>query len=250
MTVTTVVDIGAQCTDIERTSKHKSTADEKYHDYTIFVYTQAHGKAYECATLNGSSTAAEIAEAAVSSMPSEPPNSQEALVVDGLLLVPDFITEEEESKLVSQIDATEWALSRSGRRKQIHGPKVNFKQKEVDADAFVGLPAYTDFLLNRMRAVSGEKLGSYRPLEVCNMEYSDERLSAISMHQDDMWIWGNRLISLNLVNGSIMTLENEAKKALMFVVMPRRSLLCMYTKRGMSGNTASSPGTYAVAASH
>lgn len=117
MTVTTVVDIGAQCTDIERTSKHKSTADEKYHDYTIFVYTQARGKAYECATLNGSSPAAEIAEAAVSSMPSEPPNSQEALVVDCLLLVPDFVTEDEESKLVSQIDAKERVLSQSGRRK-------------------------------------------------------------------------------------------------------------------------------------
>lgn len=97
-----------------------------------------------------------------------------------------------------------------------------------------------------MRAVSEEKLGSYQPFELCNLEYSDERLSAIDMHQDDMWIWGNRLIryailppclhyssppfSLNLISGSIMTLKNEEKKALMFVVMPRRSLLCMYNE--------------------
>lgn len=120
---------------------------------------------------------------------------------------------------------------------------MNFKHKKVKTEAFIGLPCYADLLLSKMRTVSEEKLGNYQPFELCNLEYSDERLSAIEMHQDDMWIWGNRLIrywvllvhsvlstrfSLNLINGSVMTLENEQRKALMFVVMPRRSLLCMY----------------------
>ncbi|KAH7731408.1 Protein F09F7.7 a [Aphelenchoides avenae] len=220
----------AQCIDTERVRKLNLTTDEKYRDYNIYIYNQAHGKAYECASMNWRSTAAEISKAAASQLPSAPSNSQEALVVDGLLLVPDFITEGEESTLVSQIDSKEWVLSQSGRRKQDHGPKVNFKHKKIKTEAFTGLPAYADFLLNKMRAVSEEKLGSYQPFELCNLEYSEERLSAIEMHQDDMWIWGNRLISLNLINGSIMTLENEEKKALMFVVMPRRSLLCMYNE--------------------
>ena len=29
---------------------------------------------------------------------------------------------------------------------------------------------------------------------MCNLEYEEEKKSAIEMHQDDMWIWGNRLI--------------------------------------------------------
>lgn len=38
------------------------------------------------------------------------------------------------------------------------------------------------------------RLGNYQPFEMCNLEYDESKKSAIEMHQDDMWIWGNRLI--------------------------------------------------------
>lgn len=56
------------------------------------------------------------------------------------------------------------------------------------------MPDYIDIILNRMKEVSPNRLGEYQPFELCNLEYVDERLSAIEMHFDDSWIWGNRLI--------------------------------------------------------
>uniref|UniRef100_A0A914UYT9 Alpha-ketoglutarate-dependent dioxygenase AlkB-like domain-containing protein n=2 Tax=Plectus sambesii TaxID=2011161 RepID=A0A914UYT9_9BILA len=145
----------------------------------------------------------------------------------GLLLAHDFITPEEEDSLMKKIDGVEWILSQSGRRKQDYGPRVNFKHKKVKYDRFVGMPDYADLVLERMRALSPEKLGEYQPFELCNLEYDPNRQSAIEFHQDDMWIWGNRLISVNLLSGSVMTLIEEQQRKMVFVPMPRYSLLCM-----------------------
>lgn len=61
-------------------------------------------------------------------------------------------------------------------------------------DRFCGMPSYTDLILNRMNSISRDLFGSYQPFELCNLEYSDDRLSSIEMHCDDTWIWGERLI--------------------------------------------------------
>ncbi|KAK6010708.1 hypothetical protein OSTOST_24238 [Ostertagia ostertagi] len=128
---------------------------------------------------------------------------------------------------MEMIDGIEWVPSQSGRRKQDFGPKVNFKHKKVKVDTFVGMPEYADMLLDKMRAISQEKLGNYVPFEMCNLEYDENRKSAIEMHFDDTWIWGNRLISINLLNGSVMTLANEETQQLCFIWMSRGTLLCM-----------------------
>uniref|UniRef100_A0AC35F9S5 Uncharacterized protein n=1 Tax=Panagrolaimus sp. PS1159 TaxID=55785 RepID=A0AC35F9S5_9BILA len=135
---------------------------------------------------------------------------------------------EEEEKLVKDIELTPWALSQSGRRKQDYGPKVNFKHKKVKCDRFIGVPEYADQLLKRMSEKSNGVLSLYQPFELCNLEYEPSRLSAIELHQDDMWIWGNRLISLNLLSDSVMTYENSKLKKIVFVFMQRRFLLSMF----------------------
>lgn len=56
------------------------------------------------------------------------------------------------------------------------------------------MPSYVDVILDRMNSISSDLFGSYQPLELCNLEYSNDRLSAIEMHHDDTWIWGERLI--------------------------------------------------------
>lgn len=61
-------------------------------------------------------------------------------------------------------------------------------------DRFLGMPAYADLILNRMKSISSDLFGSYQPFELCNLEYNDSRWSTIEMHYDDTWIWGNRLI--------------------------------------------------------
>lgn len=58
------------------------------------------------------------------------------------------------------------------------------------------MPDYSDLILKRMTTLDASKLADYQPFELCNLEYSEERLSSIDMHKDDTWIWGNRLIRL------------------------------------------------------
>ncbi|VDN34240.1 unnamed protein product [Gongylonema pulchrum] len=153
--------------------------------------------------------------------------TRDTLVVPGLHVVPDFLDEKEEEDLVRAIDQTDWILSQSGRRKQDYGPRVNFKRKKVKMDRFHGMPAYTDLILNRMKSISSELFGSYQPFELCNLEYRDDRWSAIEMHADDTWIWGNRLISVNLLSDSVLTFANDEKSLLIYVPLPRRTMVCM-----------------------
>lgn len=115
-----------------------------------------------------------------------------------------------------------------GRRKQDYGPQVNFKHKKLKLDRFEGMPSYSPDLIDKMAACCPDgALSNYTPLELCNLEYEPNRQSAIDFHIDDTWIWGERLISLNLLSGSIMTLMDEVGQRLLYVPMPHRSLLCM-----------------------
>lgn len=105
---------------------------------------------------------------------------------------------------------------------------MNFKAKKIKCERFVGVPEYADYLLQRMSERSKGVLKEYQPFELCNLEYHPERLSSIELHKDDIWIWGNRLISLNLLNDGIMTYENQEERKLVFLYMDRRSLLSMF----------------------
>lgn len=122
----------------------------------------------------------------------------------GILLIHDFISKEEESKIVSNIDKTSWAPSQSGRRKQDFGPKVNFKKHKVKIGDFNGFPEFADFIIDRLASVPC--VSSFLPVELCNLEYCPERGSAIEPHVDDFWLWGERLITLNLLSDTVLTL--------------------------------------------
>ena len=45
--------------------------------------------------------------------------SDDAIEIDGLTLIHDFLTEREESSILEMIDNVEWVQSQSGRRKQV-----------------------------------------------------------------------------------------------------------------------------------
>jgi hypothetical protein len=77
---------------------------------------------------------------------------------------------------------------------QDYGPKVNFNQRKVRCDRFIGVPDYADLILERLSSINPEKFGNYQPFELCNLEYDSTRQSSIEFHQDDTWIWGERLI--------------------------------------------------------
>ncbi|CAI4232291.1 unnamed protein product [Auanema sp. JU1783] len=212
----------ALCEQSERVLKLKFEEDP-YKHYDFFVYSLEHDVAIKTDLLNPNSSTEEICEV----LHNVVPGSSSDLKLNGLLLIAEFLSEEEEASVLKMIDNVEWHPSQSGRRKQDYGPKVNFKHKKVKTNTFLGMPEYADFLLEKMAKFSNTRLGNYQPFEMCNLEYDESKKSAIEMHQDDTWIWGNRLISINLVSGSVMTLCNDTTKQLCYVYMPHRSLLCM-----------------------
>ena len=46
-------------------------------------------------------------------------------------------------------------------------------------------------------------------VELCNLEYTPERGSSIDPHIDDVWLWGDQLVTLNLLDTTILTLSKS-----------------------------------------
>uniref|UniRef100_A0A8C5M6J4 AlkB homolog 4, lysine demethylase n=1 Tax=Leptobrachium leishanense TaxID=445787 RepID=A0A8C5M6J4_9ANUR len=142
----------------------------------------------------------------------------------GVCLIQDFVTEDEERELVCLMDQEEWRPSQSGRRKQDFGPKVNFKKQKLKVGTFTGLPSFSQALWQRMK--QHVVLEGFLPVEQCNLDYDSERGSAIDPHFDDSWLWGERLVSLNLLSSTVLTMtcDSPASVQLMPIGNPRTEL--------------------------
>jgi alkylated DNA repair protein alkB family protein 4 len=123
----------------------------------------------------------------------------------GIQIIEDFVSSGEESELVAALDLLPWDLSQSGRRKQNFGPRANFKKRKAKVGQFAGFPAVTRFIQDRFLTVP--VLESYRTVEQCSIEYRPETGASIEPHIDDCWIWGERIVQLNLLTDTVLTLN-------------------------------------------
>ncbi|XP_042542453.1 alpha-ketoglutarate-dependent dioxygenase alkB homolog 4 isoform X1 [Dipodomys spectabilis] len=139
----------------------------------------------------------------------------------GVTLIEDFVTPEEEAEMVCLMDQDPWKLSQSGRRKQDYGPKVNFRKQKLRMAGFQGLPSFSQELVQRMGLYP--ELEDFQPVEQCNLDYSPTRGSAIDPHLDDSWLWGERLVSLNLLSPTVMSMGREASGSLLLSPAPPAS---------------------------
>jgi len=58
------------------------------------------------------------------------------------------------------------------------------------------------------------------------LEYLPERGSAIDPHLDDSWLWGERLVTLNLLSDTVLTFIDDSQPSFAVLVMlPCRSLI-------------------------
>ena len=162
-------------------------------------------------------------------------NLGQSIEIMGIELMEEVITEAEESRLVQQIDQGSWVNSQSGRRKQDYGPRVNFKKQKLSVGSFTGLPLYIKEVWQRVQSRC-PVLAGFQAVELCNLEYDESRGSAIEPHFDDMWVWGERLVTLNYLSETRLTLTypratGDADAALLDVEiqipMKRRSLLVL-----------------------
>ena len=66
-------------------------------------------------------------------------------------------------------------------------------------------------------------LADFFPVELCNLEYVPERGSAIDPHLDDSWLWGERLVTINLLSDTFLSFTCGTEQLL--VPQPRCSLI-------------------------
>ena len=128
----------------------------------------------------------------------------------GVTIVSNFLSDSEEANLVKEIDNCQWKTSQSGRCKQDYGPKVNFKKQKIKLSTFNGLPAYIlkTGIIHKMKELP--LLQDFYVVEQCNLEYLPERGSHIEPHFDDDWLWGERLVTLNLLSDSWLTMSCDS----------------------------------------
>ncbi|XP_004840610.1 alpha-ketoglutarate-dependent dioxygenase alkB homolog 4 [Heterocephalus glaber] len=139
----------------------------------------------------------------------------------GVTLIEDFVTREEEAEMVRLMDCDPWKLSQSGRRKQDYGPRVNFRKQKLKTAGFLGLPSFSREVVQRMGLYPS--LEDFQPVEQCNLDYSPERGSAIDPHLDDAWLWGERLVSLNLLSPTVMSMSQKGPGNLLLSSAPPAS---------------------------
>ncbi|KAM4546194.1 alpha-ketoglutarate-dependent dioxygenase alkB homolog 4 [Fundulus diaphanus] len=158
----------------------------------------------------------------------------ESFPFPGVFLWENFISEEEEKELIGSMDQDVWNPSQSGRRKQDYGPKVNFKKRKVRVADFNGLPALSQKLVLRMQ--QQPNLKGFQPVEQCNLDYHPQRGAAIDPHLDDSWLWGERLVTVNMLADTVLTMSLEpglperglTGEVQVAVRLPRRCLVVLY----------------------
>lgn len=131
---------------------------------------------------------------------------------------------------------------------QNFGPKCNFKKRRLQIGSFSGFPVTTKFIQDKFSGVNIIK--DYQTIEQCSLEYDPRNGASIDPHIDDCWIWGERIITVNLLSDSVLTLvpyQGDPKRynldlapveyrnclksdinVTVRVPMPRRSLLVLY----------------------
>ncbi|KAJ8924769.1 hypothetical protein NQ315_000922 [Exocentrus adspersus] len=138
-----------------------------------------------------------------------PKHDGEALDFPGIYIDLNFLSDVEEELLIKELDKIPWDLSQSGRRKQNFGPKCNFKKRKLGIGSFRGFPSSTKFVQDKFQFVS--ILKGFQTIEQCSLEYTPERGASIDPHVDDCWIWGERIITVNLLSDSVLTMTYNSK---------------------------------------
>lgn len=137
---------------------------------------------------------------------------------EGFYVIKNFLSKEDQSAILSEINSIEWKESQSGRKKQDFGPKINYKKRKVkyeDEGGISSLPEnlkslITEKLKNIKSESLGLDLGDFQVAGVGNLFYSHRYGSHIESHFDDFWVWGPRIIGINLLSDTIMTFSIDA----------------------------------------
>lgn len=138
-------------------------------------------------------------------------NPVEGLPFPGVFVMEDFLTPTEGKDLMKKLDEMPWQDSQSGRRKQNFGPKTNFKKRKIKTGNFSGFPEFSKFVQEKFKDVP--LLRDFQTIEQCSLEYNPTKGACIDPHIDDCWIWGERVVTVNCLGDSVLTLTRYNQDA-------------------------------------
>lgn len=71
--------------------------------------------------------------------------------------------------------------------------------------AFRGFPSFSAFVQDKFKTRS--ILSNFQSIEQCSLEYEESKGASIDPHIDDCWIWGERVVTVNCLSDSVLTLS-------------------------------------------
>ena len=158
-------------------------------------------------------------EAGVVPDPPEASGRQPEHEIPGLVYKPDFITEEEETKLLACIDGAEWS-SELRRRVQHYGWRYDYKQRQIDESMRLGeLPEWARELGRRL---VNEGLMRDLPDQVIVNEYCGKQ--GISRHIDQPRSFAEHVATISLRETWGMVFRRRGSKEKVEKPLERRSV--------------------------
>ena len=158
-------------------------------------------------------------EAGVVPDPPEASGRQPEHEVPGLVYKPDFITEEEETKLLACIDGAEWSTELQ-RRVQHYGWRYDYKQRRIDESMRLGeLPEWARVLGRRL---VNEGLMKDLPDQVIVNEYRGKQ--GISRHIDQPRSFAEHVATISLHETWGMVFRRRGGKEKVEKPIERRSV--------------------------
>lgn len=143
-------------------------------------------------------------------------------MINGLKYIPDFISEIEESNLISTIDLQQWS-DYLKRRTQHYGYRYDYTKKKIDDTMCLGpipgwLDVYAEKLLN-------EGFFEKKPDQVIINEYVPGK--GIARHVDCVPCFGDAIASLSLGSTCAMDFEHLKTSKKGSTILGPRSLLVL-----------------------
>lgn len=141
---------------------------------------------------------------------------------EGLNLVPNFISDEEETELLASIDKAPWQTDLQ-RRVQHYGWRYDYSARRVDPSAYIGsLPKWMSPIVDRI-----DRLGHFprRPQQAIVNEYVPGQ--GIAPHVDCIPCFGPVIASLSMSGDCEMQFDKGKSGPKVALHLPRKSFLIL-----------------------
>ncbi len=142
--------------------------------------------------------------------------------IEGLTLLPEFITKTEENRLLNNIDEQFWSTQLK-RRVQHYGYRYDYKARTISENSYLGaLPSWIDFAIFR---ISEQKIFNKSVDQAIINEYRPGQ--GIAPHIDCVPCFADTIASLSLGSTCQMAFTQVETEDKAILTLPPRSLLIL-----------------------